>query len=83
MKNLLVIADVGTSSVDPHNFLNSATGSSQIPSEVTRLAANSWLIDAHKSLPFLALLVTAANKDGVRLVVLPIHDEELIYIPHL
>ncbi|MGA3083704.1 MAG: hypothetical protein ABSE95_02790 [Thermodesulfobacteriota bacterium] len=80
MKKLLVIADVGASSVDAGNFLNSATGSQQIPSDVTRLAANSWLIDAHTSLPFVASLVIAAKQNGKQLVVLPIHDEELIYV---
>jgi hypothetical protein len=82
MKKLLVIADVGTSSVDPHNFLNAATGSQQIPPEVTRLAANSWLIDAHKSLSFFASLVLGAQKNGTPLAVLPIDDAELISFPH-
>ena len=81
MKKLLVIADVGTSLVDSHNFLNSAIGSQQIPSEVKRLAANSWLIDAHKSLSFFASLVLGAQKNGTRLAVVAIEDAELISFP--
>jgi hypothetical protein len=82
MKKLLVIADVGTSSVDPYNFLNTAMGSQQLPSGVTRLAANSWLIDAHTCLQFFALLVIAAQKNDTPLAVLPIDDTELISFPH-
>ena len=81
MKKLLVIADVGDLSVDSHNFLNNAIGSPQIPSEVRRLAANSWLIDAHKSLSFFASLVLGAQKSGIQLAVVAIDDAELISFP--
>jgi hypothetical protein len=82
MKKFLVIADVGTRSVDPHNFLNTAIGNQAIPSGATRLAANSWLIDAHTCLQFFASLVIAAQKNDTPLVVLPIDDGELIFFPH-
>ena len=81
MKKLIVIADVGPETVDSHNFLNTAIGSQQIPSEVTRLATNSWLIDPHTSLLFFASLVLGAQKRDIRLAVVPIDDAELISFP--
>lgn len=81
MKKLLVIADVGTSLIDTYNFLNAAIGSQEIPSDITRLAANSWLIDAHTSLSFFASLVLGAQKKGIRLAIAAIDDAELISFP--
>ena len=82
MKNLLVIADIGSSTVDTYNFLNRAIGTEKLPEGVLRLAANSWLIDVRKSLPFFASLVNTAQKEGVPLVVLPTDDEVIVLSPH-
>src|SRR3990172_8514640 len=66
VKKLLIIADLdGSSAV--HNFLNHAIDSQTLPEGVSKLAPNSWIIDAHKSLPFLASLVTTAQRDGLQL----------------
>jgi hypothetical protein len=81
MKKLIVIVDFPANvalSVESHNFLNGAIGSQQLPAGVSRLAGNSWLIDAHKCLSFFVLLANTAEKYKYPFVVVSVDEEPIL-----
>lgn len=77
MKKILVIADTKDFSL---SIQNAATNGQSLPEGISLVAHNSWLIDAHTSLPFFASIVNGAAVQKVKLTVCYI-DDEVITIP--
>lgn len=83
MKKLLVILyDPNPRSIPPFDAikgaLQAATGSQELPTGVSQILGNSFLIDTHTCLPFFVSLVNNAKTYNLLVAVFSVDEDSLL-----